>query len=480
MTFRMNGDIAIFNVEADREVSLLRQVDDLVSQRIPFFVASVTYVDIEGDEFESIFVSARDEFGEIRYFAALLQPGYLPLPLIWEVSPAVWSVNWTPSSGIVFSSDGEKICALRCSDEEFLYDLVMVCEESYGIETASAFPKDENVSEDTSTQSEDTEMIELGVLQPLTMAEWFTQEYDLMTVDQILQNIDEWSVGVLRETYNHEQSRRMRPRVLSKIIEYLGFVGEDPRILDVGVVATVEELPQQAQSETTKDDAGDGRWVSIYWDAIDIEDVTKLLCKVERTSDKGRTWTHLGTTAATFFVDKKRKPETTDIYKLSFVDTSGTNYGLDIYSPIKAELSDDEKARYLVPFLGEISEDIRKKNARVMKYNRGTLQVHCPFCGSYTEKTISSNRKFNQAIDNTNRANDLQRKAQKRQRKAEKIIAMGDRLSFSAGGAMRANQIETNHLIQDQLRGNPTENFAHIMNDAEVECENCGELVDEI
>ena len=479
MTFRMNGDIAIFNVEADREVSLLRQVDDLVSQRIPFFVASVTYVDIEGDEFESIFVSARDEFGEIRYFAALLQPGYLPLPLIWEVSPAVWSVNWTPSSGIVFSSYEEKICALRCSDEEFLYDLVMVCEESYGIETASAFPKDENVSEDTSTQSVDTEMIESGVLQPLTMAEWFTREYDLMTVDQILQNIDEWSVGVLRETYNYEQSRRMRPRVLSKIIEYLGFVGEDPRILtDAGVQTLKPEHAVQDQISNVGDI--DPNLLSIDWDAAEIEGVAKILYKVERTSDEGRTWTHLGTTTGTRFVDKKRKPDTTDIYRLSIVDTSGSSYGFELYSPIKAELSEDEQIRYIAPFLGEISEEIRKKNARVMKYDRGTLQVHCPFCGSYTEKTISSNRKFNQAIDNTNRANDLQRKAQKRQRKAEKIIAMGDRLSFSAGGAMRANQIETNHLIQDQLRGNPTENFAHIMNDAEVECENCGELVDEI
>jgi hypothetical protein len=67
MSFRTGGDISIFNVEAEREQSLLRQVDDLFCQRIPVLVALVSYEDSNGDEFDSVFVMAQNELGEGRY-----------------------------------------------------------------------------------------------------------------------------------------------------------------------------------------------------------------------------------------------------------------------------------------------------------------------------------------------------------------------------------------------------------------------------
>lgn len=111
MSFRTSGDISIFNVEAEREQSLLRQVDDLFCQRIPVLVALValvSYEDSNGDEFESVFVMAQNELGEGRYVTALLQPEDLPLLQIWEVPPAIWSVEWTDSFGIVFLSKKKK------------------------------------------------------------------------------------------------------------------------------------------------------------------------------------------------------------------------------------------------------------------------------------------------------------------------------------------------------------------------------------
>ena len=480
----MNGQIPIFNIDEEQEFLFLQQIGELVGGRSLLFAALVSYVDIEDSVFESVLVSAHDDLGSISYFAALVQRSYLNLKQIqigekiWEIPADTWSVYWTIEDGIVFSSDDVRICSIRCEDEETLYELIVQCEDiAYEQLVAELTPE---VSGELSEPIATVEVPEVEA-EPalLTIEEWLNLQYSMLSVDQIIENIDEWSVEMLRETYQFELAGRSRPKVLSKIIEYLGFVGEDPRIVANSGVQTSEPV-HPIQNEISSAELIDANQVSLDWEAVEVEGVAKILYKVERTSDEGRTWKHLGTTASTSFVDKKRKPDTTDIYKLSAVDTGGTCYVFELYSPIKAELSEAEQVKYIAPFLGEIPDEIRKKNARVMKYDRGTLQVHCPFCGSFTEKTIYSNRKFNRAIDNTNRANQIQRKAQKRQRQAEKFIAMGDRISFSANGVMRANEIETNHMIQDQLRGNPAENLVHIRNNAEVECKNCGELVDEI
>lgn len=484
MAMRMNGEIPIFNIEEEQESLFLQQVGEMVGGKSLLFAASVSYIDIEDSVFECVFVSAHDDLGSISYHAALVQRSYLNMKQIqvgeqvWEIPADTWSVYWTAEDGIVFSSDDVRICTLRCEDEETLYELIVQCED-IAYEQLFGEPTPEVPSE----LAEPIVAVEVPevVAEPelLTIEEWLYQQYSVMSVDQIIANIDEWSVEMLRETYQFELSGRSRPKVLSKIIEYLGFVGEDPRVLAAEGVQT-PELVHPIQDEISNVGQVDPNQVSLEWDAYEIEGVAKVLYKWERTSDEGRTWVHLGTTAATSFVDKKRTLDTTDIYKLSVVDTSGTCHDFAFYSPIKAELSEDDLIKYIAPFLGEIPEEIRKKNAKVVKNDKGTLQVHCPYCGTFTEKTLYSHKRFNKAIDNTNRANAYRQKAQKRQRQAEKFIAMGDRLSLSAGGAMRANQIETNHMIQDQLRGDPTENFAHIKNDAEVECKNCGELVREI
>ena len=484
MAMRLNGQIPIFNIDEEYESLLLHQVEELVGGKSLLFVASVSYVDVEDSVFDSIFVGAHDDLGSISYHAALVQRSYLNMKQIqvgeqiWEIPADTWTIYWTAEDGIVFSSEDIRICTIRCDGEESLYDLIEHWDQfEYEHSVAELTP------EGSSELAEPIATVQGIELEPepvmLTIEEWLDQQYSVMSVDQIFESIDEWSVEMLRETYQHELLGRSRPRVLSKIIEYLGFVGEDPRILADAAIHTPEPV-HPIQDEISNAGQVDPNLVSLEWDAYEIEGIAKVLYKWERTSDEGRTWVHLGTTAATLFVDKKRTLDTTDIYKLSVVDTSGTCHDFAFYSPIKAELSEDDLIKYIAPFLGEIPEEIRKKNAKVMKNDKGTLQVHCPFCGTFTEKTLYSHKRFNKAIDNTNRANAYRQKAQKRQRQAEKFIAMGDRLSLSAGGAMRANQIETNHMIQDQLRGNPTENFAHIKNDAEVECKNCGELVDEI
>jgi hypothetical protein len=480
----MNGEIPIFNVGEEQESLFLHQVGELVGGKNLLFAASVSYIDIEDSVFECVFVSAHDDLGSISYHVALLQRSYLNMKQIqvgekvWEIPADTWSVCWTAEDGIVFSSDDVRICTIRCEDEEILYELIVQCED---IAYEQLFG--EPTPEDPSELVEPIAAVEVSeeVAEPelLTIEEWLNQQYSVMSVDQIFANIDEWSVEMLRETYQYELSGRSRPKVLSTIIEYLGFVGEDPRILADAAIHAPEPV-HPIQDEISNVGQVDPNQVSLEWDAYEIEGIAKVLYKWERTSDEGRTWVHLGTTAATSFVDKKRTLDTTDIYKLSVVDTSGTCHDFAFYSPIKAELSEDDLIKYIAPFLGEIPEEIRKKNAKVMKNDKGTLQVHCPFCGSFTEKTLHSTKRFNQAIENTNRANAYRQKAQKRQRQAEKFIAMGDRLSLSANGAMRANQIETNHMIQDQLRGDPSPNLTPIKNDAEVECKNCGELVDEI
>lgn len=448
---RMNGQIPLLNIEEGQEALLLGQIESLVEGKSLLVAASVTYEDVYGAIFESVFVSAQDNQGRITYYAALVHPSWVNLREVWQIPADTWSVYWNTDEGIVFSSDDVKICSLRCEDEEILYDLIVQCEDiAHG----------QMVSELTQMTSSDiAEPVNVVEPEPvnLTVEEWLAKQYSVMSVDQILQNIDEWSTEVLREVYQYESSGRSRPKVLSKVIEYLGYVGEDPR----------NPEPESFQQVDTQLVHKAVYGIDLDWDAVVIDRVEYILYKIDRTSDGGRTWDYIMTTDLLRYTDDSATPGIEYLYRIT--PYNGTSPAA---SPVYRSPS--------MPFLGKIPEDIKQRNAKVLSRDKGILQVHCPYCGIFTEKEISSNRKMNRAIENTNRANKLTQKAQQRQRKAEKFIAFGERMSFSADGQMIANQIETNHMIQDHLRGSPANALRHLVNDAEVQCRNCARTVNEI
>lgn len=473
---RLKGQIPIFNIDEEYESLLLQQVEELVGGKSLLFVASVSYVDVEDSVFDSIFVGAHDDLGSISYHAALVQRSYLNMKQIqvgeqiWEIPADTWTIYWTAEDGIVFSSEDIRICTIRCDEEESLYDLIEHWDQfEYEHSVAELSPEGSSELAEPIATVQGIELEQEPVM--LTIEEWLVEQYSMMSVEQILQSIDEWSTEVLREVYQYELLGRSRPKVLSKVIEYLGYVGEDPRTPE-------PESFQQVDTQLTQKAV---YGIDLDWDAVVIDKVEYILYKVDRTSDGGRTWDYIMTTYLLRYTDESATSGIEDLYRIT-----PYNGNSPVASPVYRSHNGNSPAASPVdsspsmPFLGKIPLDIKQRNATVLSRDKGTLQVHCPYCGVFTEKEIYSHRKFNRAIDNTNRANDLQRKAQKRQRKAEKIIAMGDRLSFSAGGAMRANQIETNHMIQDQLRGSPANALRHLVNDAEVQCRNCGKAVNEI
>jgi len=202
--------------------------------------------------------------------------------------------------------------------------------------------------------------------EPLSIEDWLAQQYSMMSVEQILKSIDEWSTEVLREVYQYELSGRSRPKVLSKVIEYLGYVGEDPR--------TPEQESFQQVDTRLAQKAVYG--IDLDWDAVVIDRVEYILYKIDRTSDGGRTWDYIMTTDLLRYTDESATSGIEYLYRIT--PYNGTS---PASSPVYRSPS--------MPFMGKIPEDIKQRNAKVLSRDKGTLQVHCPYCGVFTEKEIS-------------------------------------------------------------------------------------------
>jgi len=461
MAVRLNNQLAIFNVSDERESSLMDEIASFIGNKTLMFLASASYQNSLGTWNRCVFFGVITDAGEITYQTCLDQPRKLwgspakSLPEIWHVTANTWSIHYEPEEGITLRDNDEKICTIRCEDDEILYDVLCKL-DTLDSEKLSVEPPKNGSTEKFSSISE-SQVCDTVDTAPLSIEDWLVQQFSMMPVEQILQSIDEWSTEVLREVYQYELSGRSRPKVLSKVIEYLGYVGEDPRTSEPESFQQVDtQLAQKAVYG-----------IDLDWDAVVIDRVEYILYKIDRTSDGGRTWDYIMTTDLVRYTDESATSGIEYLYRIT--PYNGTS---PASSPVYRSPS--------MPFLGKIPEDIKQRNAKVLSRDKGTLQVHCPYCGVFTEKEISSNRKMNRAIENTNRANKLAQKAQQRQRKAEKFIAFGERMSFSAEGNMIANQIETNHMIQDQLRGSPANALRHLVNDAEVQCRNCARTVNEI